>query len=74
MNEIVMIKRAFRIAYDFVLSHQHPAFDADYFVGVLAEFDQIRAENQGNVLLDCLLMGIYDYLEKEAKRTGERKQ
>lgn len=66
MDEI-MIKQAFRIAYDIVMKHQHPEFNVDYFMGVLEEFKEIRAANRDNLLLNCLLMGIYEYLAKEAK-------
>ena len=62
-----MRKQAFRIAYEFVEKHQHPQFTADYFMDVLNEFKEIRDANRYNLLLDCLLMGVYEYLAKEAK-------
>ena len=71
MNEM-MIKQAFRIAYDIVMKHQHPEFNVDYFMKVLDEFKEIRAANRDNLLLDCLLMGIYEYLAKEAKEEARK--
>lgn len=62
------IKQAFRVAYDFVVSHRHPEFTGEYFTGVLDEYRAIRESGQYNVLLECLLMGIYEYLERAAKR------
>ena len=60
------IKQAFRIAYDFVISHQHPRFTGEYFMGILEEYRVIRESGRYNVLLECLLMGIYEYLGREA--------
>lgn len=61
------IKRAFRVAYDFVVSHQHPQFTGEYFAGILDEYREIRKSGDRNVLLECLLMGIYEYLGWKAK-------
>lgn len=66
MDEIT-IRQSFRIAYDFVMSHQHPEFTAEYFMNVLEEYKKIHESDRYNILLECLLMGIYEYLAKQAK-------
>ena len=66
MDEMT-IKQSFRIAYEFVMKHQHPQFNVEYFMGVLEEMKKIHQSDIYNVLLECLLMGIYEYLAKQAK-------
>lgn len=61
------IKRSFRTAYDFVISHQHPQHTSEYFTSVLDDFKKIRSSGKSNILLECLLVGVYEYLEREAK-------
>ena len=66
MDEMT-IKQSFRIAYEFVMKHQHSQFNVEYFMGVLEEMKKIHQSDRYNVLLECLLMGIYEYLAKQAK-------
>ena len=66
------IKQAFRVAYDFVDKHRDPKFSTDYFSGILAEFNELRAATGENMLLDCLLTGVYEYLAKVAKEGSEK--
>ena len=60
-------KIAFRIAYNVLTARKDPEFTAEYFEGVFKEFNKLVAENKGNGLLPYLLLGVYEYLEKEAK-------
>ena len=67
-----MRKHAFRVVYDFVESHQHPQDTHEYFDGVLHDIQKMRSDNPGNELLDCLMIGVYEYLMREAKKEAER--
>lgn len=66
MDEI-QIKQTFRTVYDFVIKHQHPEFTADYFMNVLEEIKQIHELDRYNILLESLMLGVYEYLAKTAK-------
>lgn len=65
------IKQSFRIAYDFVMNHQHPQFNVDYFMSVLEEIKGIHQSDRYNILLESLLLGVYEYLAKEAKEESQ---
>lgn len=60
-------KTAFRIAYDAITARKEPQFTAEYFDGVTSEFTSLIEANKGNRLLPCLLIGVYKYLEEEAR-------
>ena len=66
------VKKAFRIAYDFVESHQNPEFSKEYFSGVVGEIVDHCNNNKDNVLLECLMSGVYLYLSRAAKE-GKQK-
>lgn len=70
MDEI-KIKQTFRILYNFVMHHQHPQFTVEYFGDVLDEMKELHSADRYNILLECLLAGVYDYLAKQAKKEKE---
>lgn len=67
VNEADM-KNAFRIAYRVVSLRDMPEFTTAYFMGVTDEFVRLVSENKENNLLRHLLVGIYGYLEEEARK------
>lgn len=63
-------KAAFRIAYDVLSARKEPEFTAEYFDGVFREFNTLVESNKGNRLLPRLLLGVYEYLDEEARKGG----
>ena len=60
-------KNAFRIAYDFMGRHQPVEFTGEYFTNALDDIRKLRANNKDNVLLEHLLIGIYEYFVRISK-------
>ena len=67
-----MQKQAFRVVYDYVSSHQHPLDTHEYFMKVCDEIQELRKQYPDNQLLDCLMIGVYEYLVQTAKREAGR--
>lgn len=65
-------KAAFRIAYDVLTARANPEFTAEYFEGVHREFNTLVGQHKENRLLPRLLLGVYEYLEEEAKRSDKK--
>lgn len=60
-------KNAFRIAYDFMERHLPVKFTGEYFADALDDIRKLRANNKDNVLLEHLLVGIYEYFVRISK-------
>ena len=66
------VKKAFRVAYDFVRSHQHPQHSGEYFRITVDEIMVALNQNKGNILLENLMTGVYMYLEKVAMEENKK--
>lgn len=60
-------KRAFRVAFDFLNAHFPPLHATDWWDMTANDLAKIGRENEDNPLLVELIIGIYNYLEKEEK-------
>ncbi len=72
-NEQEIVKQhkdAFRAAFDFLNLHYPPGLDPDWWVKAAKDASAVCAEHKGNRLAVCLIGGVYDYLDMEAKEMG----
>lgn len=60
-------KRAFRVAFDFLNAHFPPFHATDWWDMTANDLGKIGRENEDNTLLVELIIGVYNYLEKEEK-------
>lgn len=69
-------KRAFRVAFDFLNAHFPPFHASDWWDMTANDLGKIGRENEDNTLLVELIIGVYNYLEKEEKirRTEENNE
>ena len=61
------VKHAFRVAFDMFAKYYPPKDDADYFTEVMNEIDHLTRSDPDNLLVQYLLMGVYEFFNTEAK-------
>lgn len=61
-------KKAFRVAFDLLKELYPPKNEAEYWEFASKRITLLDNENKDNPLCRCLLLGMYEYLEREIKK------
>ena len=61
------IKKAFRIAYDYMMKHNHVFHTAEEYIPIVDELEEISKACNRDTLTERLILAVYDFICVQSK-------